>query len=78
MPTDRRRPSRVPIARPHACPRISQTLTVGLRGLPPLVDGTLHARVRPEDCLWQLQDSHRLIVSLPKLAIDKHEWWPSW
>ena len=45
---------------------------------PPIVDGVLHGKVKGEECMWQLQDSHRLIVSLPKLAIDKHEWWPSW
>ena len=26
--------------------------------------------------MWQLQDSHRLVVTLPKLAIEKHVWWP--
>ncbi len=50
-----------------------QSLVVGVRGLPPVVHGALHARVRPEDCLWQLQDSHRLLITLPKLSVAAHE-----
>merc|ERR1712185_801919 len=42
------------------------TLECGLRGQPPIVDGSLHAKVRVDDCMWQLQDSHRLIVTLQK------------
>ena len=61
-----------------------QSLVVGVRGLPPIVHGALHARVRPEECLWQLQDSHRLLITLPKLSVAAHEcstsggheWWP--
>jgi len=50
-----------------------QSLVVGVRGLPPIVHGALHARVRPEECLWQLQDSHRLLITLPKLSVAAHE-----
>eukprot|EP00962_Isochrysis_galbana_P039278 scaffold14061_cov118-Isochrysis_galbana.AAC.2 len=26
--------------------------------------------------MWQLQDSHRLVVTVPKLQLDRQEWWP--
>ena len=51
-------------------------LVAGLRGQAPIIDGAFHARVRADDCLWQLQDGHRLIITLQKLVIEKHEWWP--
>ena len=46
------------------------TLECGLRGQPPIVEGSLHAKVRVDDCMWQLQDSHKLIVTLQKLITD--------
>jgi len=54
------------------------TLECGLRGQPPIVAGSLFAKVRVDDCMWQLQDSHRLIVTLQKLIIDEkgRVWWP--
>ena len=55
-----------------------QSLVVGVRGLPPTVHGALHARVRPEECLWQLQDSHRLLITLPKLSVAAHECASRW
>lgn len=45
-------------------------LECGLRGQSPIVEGTLFARVRVDECMWQLQDSHRLIVTLQKLTVD--------
>jgi hypothetical protein len=60
------------------CKISSSTLECGLRGQPPIIDGTLHDKVRVDDCLWQLQDSHRLIITLQKLVVDvtKQKWWP--
>ena len=55
-----------------------RSLTVGARGQPPIVDGPLHSRVRSDEALWQLQDSHKLIVTLQKLVISGQGrmWWP--
>ena len=52
--------------------------TAGLRGQPPIIDGALHAKIRVDDCMWQLQDSHRLIITLQKLIVDTdaRKWWP--
>ena len=60
------------------CKITSDTLEVGLRGQPPVVDGTLFAKARVDDCMWQLQDSHRLIVTIQKLIIgtEGRKWWP--
>jgi len=54
------------------------TLECGLRGQPPIVEGRLHDKVKVDDCMWQLQDSHRLIVTLAKLIPDVsfRRWWP--
>lgn len=65
----------VPQCRAHArndpvCP---QTLECGLRGQPPILEGAMFAKVKVDDCMWQLQDSHQLIVTLPKLIIDESQ-----
>jgi len=60
------------------CKITSDTLEAGLRGQPPIIDGALHAKIRVDDCMWQLQDSHRLIITLQKLIVDTdaRKWWP--
>ncbi len=54
----------------------TDSLCAGLRGQPPVVDGALHGRLRHNDALWQLVDSHRLIITLPKWPFPKLSWWP--
>jgi hypothetical protein len=60
------------------CKLTSETLEAGLRGQPSIVSGTLHAKCRVDDCMWQLQDSHRLIITIQKLIIDSagRKFWP--
>lgn len=60
------------------CKFSMQNFTAGLRGQPPIIDGTLFAKVKVDDCMWQLQDSHKLIVTLQKLIVTSEEqcWWP--
>jgi len=60
------------------CKLTSETLEAGLRGQPPIVSGTLHAKCRVDDCMWQLQDSHRMIITIQKLIIDSagRKFWP--
>merc|ERR1719191_220639 len=41
-------------------------LTVGLKGQPPLMDGELHKTVIVEDCMWTLEDSKEISISLQK------------
>ena len=61
-----------------SCKISAKSIECGLRGQPPLVAGTLHATVRVDECMWQLQDSHRLIVTLQKRVVDASDraWWP--
>ena len=39
-------------------------------GQPMIIDGPMFAKVKVDDCMWQLQDSHKLIVTLQKLIGD--------
>jgi len=41
-----------------------------------VIDGKLHAIVRADEAMWQLQDSHRLVITVPKLQIERPTWWP--
>ena len=63
-----------------------QSLVVGLRGEPPIIDAPLRGRVKVEECVWQLQDSHRLVLQMHKVAPPTPRaqggtvdacWWPS-
>ena len=60
------------------CKISAGTLECGLRGQAPIVDGALYDKVRVDECMWQLQDSHRLIVTLQKLILtpEGRKWWP--
>ncbi|KAL4438226.1 hypothetical protein ABPG77_010587 [Micractinium sp. CCAP 211/92] len=49
------------------------TLRVGLKGQPPVLDGPLFASVRPDECLWNLVDGKQLEVTLAKR--DGMQWW---
>jgi hypothetical protein len=40
-----------------------------------LMSGSLHADVKPEDCVWTLDDGPKLVVNLQKA--NGMEWWPS-
>ncbi|KAL1503954.1 hypothetical protein AB1Y20_010372 [Prymnesium parvum] len=60
------------------CKFSMQNFTAGLRGHPPIVEGALFSKIKVDDCMWQLQDSHKLIVTLQKLIVSSEEqrWWP--
>ncbi|OQS04471.1 nuclear migration protein nudC [Thraustotheca clavata] len=51
----------------------AQTLKVGLKGQPLLVDGELHKRVKVEDSFWTLEDGNRICIYLQKE--NQMEWW---
>ncbi|CAK9151616.1 unnamed protein product [Ilex paraguariensis] len=48
-------------------------LKVGLKGLPPIIDGELYKPVKPDDCYWSLEDQKTVSVLLTKQ--DQMEWW---
>ncbi|RDX81451.1 Protein BOBBER 2, partial [Mucuna pruriens] len=48
-------------------------LKVGLKGQPPIIDGELHASVKPGDCYWSIEDQNTISVLLTKH--NQMEWW---
>lgn len=50
------------------------TLVVGLKNQPPIIDGTLHADVKREESVWVLQDGNTIVINFEK--INKMSWWP--
>lgn len=45
-----------------------QKLYAGLKGHPPVLDGTLHKDVKVEECTWCIQDKKILLISLEKVS----------
>ncbi len=52
----------------------SKHLKVGVKGQPPLIDGELHAKVKPDDCAWTL-DSETGKLSLTIAKFNNMDWW---
>lgn len=49
------------------------SLSVGVKGQPPLVSGSLFARVKVDDSMWTIEDRSTVVVSLCK--VNQMEWW---
>ena len=50
-----------------------KSLKVGVKGQEPIIDGELCAEVKADECVWVLQDSKTVIVTLEK--VNKMSWW---
>lgn len=48
-------------------------LTCGIKGQPPIIDGTLHAEIKLEETTWVLENNKTLVMSIEK--VNKMEWW---
>jgi hypothetical protein len=48
-------------------------LKAGLKGQAPIIDSALHAKVKPEDCFWSVEDGQVISITLSKL--NNMEWW---
>merc|ERR1719171_1590835 len=49
------------------------TLTVGIKGQPPIMKGPMHSKVKPDDSMWTLLDGKTVQISMEKL--DAMKWW---
>lgn len=50
-----------------------KTLSVGVKGQPPIIDGELHGEVKTEESMWVLQDGKMIVINLEKLK--GMNWW---
>ncbi|XP_019057960.1 PREDICTED: protein BOBBER 1 isoform X3 [Tarenaya hassleriana] len=62
-------------ARLVVCEIKKNSLKVGLKGQPPIIDGELYRPVKPDDCYWNIEDQKVMSVLLTKH--DQMEWWKS-
>lgn len=60
-------------AREVVCDIGTETLKVGLKGEPLLIQGKMFGKVKPDDCMWTLVDNKIVQISLEKL--DGMKWW---
>eukprot|EP00929_Paragymnodinium_shiwhaense_P117425 TRINITY_DN8799_c0_g1_i1.p1 TRINITY_DN8799_c0_g1~~TRINITY_DN8799_c0_g1_i1.p1 ORF type:complete len:340 (-),score=180.82 TRINITY_DN8799_c0_g1_i1:370-1389(-) len=50
-----------------------ETLKVGIKGDPLLINGKLHSKVKPDDCMWTLIDNKIVHITFEKF--DNMKWW---
>merc|ERR1712146_537432 len=46
---------------------------VGIKGEPPILEGKMHAKTKPDDSMWTLMDGKAIQISMEKL--DQMKWW---
>jgi hypothetical protein len=49
------------------------SITIGLKGQPPIIKGELYKPVKTDDSMWSIEDGNTLNVNLTK--VDQMEWW---
>jgi len=52
-----------------------ETLKVGIKGEPLILEGKMHAKVKPDDCMWTLLDNKCVQITIEKF--DNMKWWNS-
>jgi len=60
-------------AKQIVCDIGSETLKVGIKGEPLILDGKMHSKVKPDDCMWTLLDNKCVQITLEKF--DNMKWW---
>lgn len=48
-------------------------IKAGLKGHPPVLEGTMYNDVKPEECTWCIQDKKLLLINIEK--VNRMEWW---
>ncbi|KAF5477881.1 hypothetical protein F2P56_004489 [Juglans regia] len=57
------------------CEIKNNSLKIGLKGQPPIIDGGLYKPVKADDCFWSLEDQKSISVLMSKR--DQIDWWKS-
>lgn len=60
-------------AKQIVCDIGGESLKVGINGEPLILDGKLHAKVKPDDCMWTLVDNKIVQITIEKF--DAMKWW---
>jgi len=62
-------------AKQIVCDIGGETLKVGVKGEPLILDGKLFSKVKPDDCMWTLLDNKCVQITMEKF--DDMKWWSS-
>ena len=54
----------------------ADSLTIGLKGQSPILNGRLYMPIKASESTWSIEDKHFLVVTLIKQNIRCEEWWP--
>eukprot|EP00933_Yihiella_yeosuensis_P053692 TRINITY_DN51967_c0_g1_i1.p1 TRINITY_DN51967_c0_g1~~TRINITY_DN51967_c0_g1_i1.p1 ORF type:complete len:334 (+),score=131.74 TRINITY_DN51967_c0_g1_i1:57-1058(+) len=60
-------------AKQVVCDIGGESLKVGIKGEPLIISGKLHAKVKPDDCMWTLVDNKIVQITFEKF--DNMKWW---
>jgi len=60
-------------AKQIVCDIGGETLKVGVKGSPLILEGKMHSKVKPDDCMWTLLDNKCVQITLEKF--DNMKWW---
>lgn len=60
-------------AKQIVCDIGTETLTVGIKGEPPILKGKMHSKVKTDDCMWTLLDNKCVQITIEKF--DNMKWW---
>lgn len=60
-------------AKEIVCDIGGDTLKLGVKGAPLILNGKMHSKVKPDDCMWTLIDNKTVQITLEKF--DNMKWW---
>mmetsp|Transcript_77434 Transcript_77434/g.250554 ORF Transcript_77434/g.250554 Transcript_77434/m.250554 type:complete len:340 (-) Transcript_77434:22-1041(-) len=60
-------------AKQIVCDIGSDSLKVGVKGEPMILEGKFHAKIKPDDCMWTLVDNKLIQITIDKF--DNMKWW---
>lgn len=60
-------------AKQICCDITGGTLKVGIKGETMVLDGKMHSKVKPDDCMWTLIDNKTVQITMEKF--DNMKWW---